>query len=97
MCLGWIFFRAPTFGAAWLVLRRLASGTTHHQNLSPQVLAALAVGLLLHFVPERLFERIKETYIALPALAQGAVLFATAVLLRQIGSADSVPFVYFQL
>lgn len=96
VCLGWIFFRAPTFGAAWLVLRRLASWTTHHQNLSPQVLTALGAGLLLHFVPERLFERLKETYIALPAVAQGAVLFATAVLLRQIGSADSVPFVYFQ-
>jgi alginate O-acetyltransferase complex protein AlgI len=96
VCLGWIFFRAPTLGAAGLVLQRLASLTTHHQNLSLQVLAALGAGLVFHFVPEGLFERIKRTYIALPAVAQGVVLFAVAVLLRQIGSADSVPFVYFQ-
>ena len=96
VCLGWIFFRAPTFGAAWLVLQRLASLTTHHQNLSLQVLTALGVGLAFHFVPDDLFERIKRTYIAMPAVAQGIVLFAVAILLRQIGSADSVPFVYFQ-
>jgi len=96
VCLGWVFFRANSFDSAWLVLERLTSLSTHHQNLSAPILWALGVGVVLHFVPERLFEGTKERFIAAPALAQGVVLFLVAVLLRRIGSADSVPFVYFQ-
>jgi len=96
VCLGWIFFRAPTFASAWLVLERLASLTVHHQNLSLPVLAALAAGLVGHFVPERLFERSKDAFLSLPAPAQALALYLVAVLLRQVGAADSVPFVYFQ-
>jgi alginate O-acetyltransferase complex protein AlgI len=96
VCLGWVFFRASSFDSAWLVLERLTSLSTHHQNLSAPVLWALAVGVVLHFVPERLFQRTQSLFIAAPALAQGLVLFLVAVLLRRIGSADSVPFVYFQ-
>jgi alginate O-acetyltransferase complex protein AlgI len=96
VCLGWIFFRSPSFGSAWLVLQRLASFTTHHQNLSWPVLCTLAVGLLGHFVPKRLFDWVQHSFIALPGLAQGVVLYLVAVLLRQLGSTNSVPFVYFQ-
>jgi len=96
VCLGWIFFRSSSFGSAWAVLERLASLTTHHQNLPLPVLGALAAGLVGHFVPARLFEWTKQRFIGSPWLVQGALLYLVAVLLRRIGSADSVPFVYFQ-
>jgi alginate O-acetyltransferase complex protein AlgI len=96
VCLGWIFFRSSSFASAWLVLERLASATTHHANLSLPVLCALGVGLSGHFVPKRLFDWVQTSFIALPALAQGLALYLVAVLLRQLGSTDSVPFVYFQ-
>jgi D-alanyl-lipoteichoic acid acyltransferase DltB (MBOAT superfamily) len=96
VCLGWVFFRADSFSKAWLILTRLGSLTTYHPNLPRGVLLALGVGLLSHFTPDRLYEKVRERFVALPAWAQGAVLFGVAVLLREVASAQAVPFVYFQ-
>jgi hypothetical protein len=96
VCLAWIFFRAPTFAAATLVLKRIATLTTFHPNLPPVVLALLAIGLVSHYLPERAFLRIRRGFVELPAPAQGGVLFAVAVTLHEAASAQQVPFVYFQ-
>ena len=60
------------------------------------MLAALAVGLGSHFVPASFAAVVRGGFARLPFLAQGALLFAVAVALRQMESADAVPFVYFQ-
>ncbi len=44
VCLAWIFFRAPTFSRAVLVLKQLRTRTTFHPNLPPYVVALLAIG-----------------------------------------------------
>jgi alginate O-acetyltransferase complex protein AlgI len=94
--IGWIFFRAPSFGAARLVFSRLASGTLYHPNLAPPILAVLGIALVTHFVPSGLFDRLRRTVCVLPFPAQGALLFATMVILKQLSHAELVPFVYFQ-
>ncbi len=96
VCLAWIFFRAPTFKQALLVLKQLATGTTFHPNLPPLVVGLLGIGMASHYVPRRAYERVQRAFTELPAPAQGAVLFAVAVLLHEAASTASVPFVYFQ-
>ncbi len=94
--LAWIFFRAESFSHAGLVLSQLSSLTTFHPNLHQSVLAVLGVGLVSHFAPEEWYLRVRHGFAALPAPAQGALLFCVALALREMASAESVPFVYFQ-
>ncbi|MBN1605225.1 MAG: MBOAT family protein [Polyangiaceae bacterium] len=92
----WVFFRSETFGQAWLMFAQLGTLTTYHPNLHPMVLAVLGVGLCSHFVPERWYLASQRTFARLPALVQGVALFCAALTLRQMTSAETVPFVYFQ-
>jgi hypothetical protein len=39
---------------------------------------------------------LKRRFIAAPALVQGLLLFVAAVIVRQMMSTETVPFVYFQ-
>jgi alginate O-acetyltransferase complex protein AlgI len=96
VCLAWIFFRAPSFKKATLVLRQIAQGSTFHPNLPPIVLAILGVGLVAHFTPDAWFARMKRGFTELPAVAQGVVLFLVAVVLHEAASTQAVPFIYFQ-
>jgi alginate O-acetyltransferase complex protein AlgI len=96
VCFAWIFFRAPTFHGALLVLRQLGTLTTFHPNLPPLLVGLLALGIASHFVPRSLYLRAREGFAALPALAQGAVLFLVALTLHEAASTAAVPFVYFQ-
>jgi D-alanyl-lipoteichoic acid acyltransferase DltB (MBOAT superfamily) len=96
VCLAWVFFRAPDFHTARVVLARLTTLTTDHANLPPMLLALLGLGLGSHLLPERSFRSIRQTFIEAPAPAQGAVLFAVAVALHEASSAAAVPFIYFQ-
>jgi D-alanyl-lipoteichoic acid acyltransferase DltB (MBOAT superfamily) len=96
VCACWVFFRADTFGRAWLIFERLGSLTLHHENLPLPVLSVLALGLIGHYVPDSWFEKGQHSFLRLPGLAQGALLFLLAIALRKMASADAVPFVYFQ-
>lgn len=96
VCLTWIFFRAPSFDQARVFFSQLATLTTYTPNLHWKVLIVLAVGLLTHYAPERWYQACKRRFIAAPAPAQGLVLCGVALLLREMVSAEAVPFVYFQ-
>jgi D-alanyl-lipoteichoic acid acyltransferase DltB (MBOAT superfamily) len=96
VCIAWVFFRAPTFKQAMLVFKQLATHTTYHPNLPPLVLGLLALGFVSHFTPERTYEWMRDRFIALPAPAQGALLFAVALVLHEAAATAAVPFVYFQ-
>ncbi len=96
VCLAWIFFRAPTFKQAVLILRQIATLTTFHPNLPPVVAVLLAIGLVSHYTPRRVYEAAHRGFAALPAPAQGVVLFLVGVLLHEAASTAAVPFVYFQ-
>ena len=96
VCFAWIFFRAPSFKQATLVLKQLATLTTFHPNLPLVLVGLLAVAMLSHYVPEGWYERTRRGFSALPAPLQGAFLFLVAVGLHEAASAAAVPFVYFQ-
>jgi len=96
VCFAWIFFRAPTFAHAMLMLGRMGKLTFETPNLAPKVIAALAVGLVTHFIPRRWFDRITETYVEMPGIAQGIALAICAYALHFAAGAKAEPFIYGQ-
>ncbi len=92
----WIFFRADSVRAAHVLLRELTTFTTYHPNLDPRVLAVLAFGLGIHFLPERLEIGLRARFSAMPGALQGLALFGVLLVVRRMASAEAVPFVYFQ-
>jgi D-alanyl-lipoteichoic acid acyltransferase DltB (MBOAT superfamily) len=96
VCLGWIFFRAGSFETALAVLRQLAAGQYDHANVIPLLTTALAVGFACHFFADGSFRWLRERFAMLPFWAQGGLLAAAALVLRELGHAKVVPFIYFQ-
>jgi D-alanyl-lipoteichoic acid acyltransferase DltB (MBOAT superfamily) len=96
VCFAWIFFRAGTFVDARRVLSQLSTLTAFHPNLPPIVLGALGIGLVASFAPRALYAGARDRFTALPAPAQGLVLFGVAIVLHEVASTAAVPFVYFQ-
>jgi alginate O-acetyltransferase complex protein AlgI len=94
--IAWVFFRADSFRSARAVFNEMAPLTSYHPNLDRRVLGVLAVGLGMHFLPQRLEIWMRERFAALPGVAQGLALFAVLLFVRRLASAEAVPFVYFQ-
>ncbi|MCH2110100.1 MAG: MBOAT family protein [Polyangiaceae bacterium] len=96
VCICWVFFRAESFSKAELVFSQLGALSSHTPNLPQQLVIVLAVGLIGHYIPERLFETLKSKFCNAHFLIQGILLYGIAVALRHLASTDEVPFVYFQ-
>jgi hypothetical protein len=96
VCLAWIFFRAATFDGALAILNQLALRETDHPNLVPIVTIALVTGFACHFFAEGSFRWLRERFAGLPFIAQGALLAAAALVLRELSHPKLVPFIYFQ-
>src|SRR6185436_1461637 len=96
VCVAWIFFRATTFDNALAVLRQIATLETDHANLVPIVTLALVVGFACHCYADRSFGWLRRRFVGLPPWAQGVALAAVALVLRELGHAKIVPFIYFQ-
>jgi D-alanyl-lipoteichoic acid acyltransferase DltB (MBOAT superfamily) len=94
--LAWVFFRAHTFRDARAMFGELLTFTSYHPNLDLRVLAVLAFGLAMHFVPLGFETKIRERFGTLPGIVQGLALFLLLLLVRRMASAEAVPFVYFQ-
>src|ERR671937_2049575 len=59
VCLGWVFFRADSFGTAMTVLGRVFTAWGSAPLVTPLVLLALAVGLGAQLLPVDLGERVQ--------------------------------------
>ena len=96
VCLGWVFFRAPTLAHATLALRQMAHGTWHVEHVTSKAVVVIFAALALHVVPKGWEARARETFVRSPALVQGLVLAAAAIVLHLAASATPEPFVYGQ-
>jgi D-alanyl-lipoteichoic acid acyltransferase DltB (MBOAT superfamily) len=96
VCFAWIFFRASSFDNALAVLDQLSLRETDHPNLVPIVTTALVVGFACHLFAENSFRWLRDRFVAMPAPAQGALLAAVALVLRELSHPKIVPFIYFQ-
>jgi D-alanyl-lipoteichoic acid acyltransferase DltB (MBOAT superfamily) len=96
VCFAWIFFRAPSFGRAWEVLRGLTALTGGTANITGGLWALLAAGFATHLVPRGLVDGTQAAMARLPAVAQAALLVAVVAAVRWLGTTAVVPFIYFQ-
>ena len=101
VCLAWIFFRADTLETARLVLSQI--GRHFHARLFPQiiqgyplVLGLMALGFLLHYLPDRAKDRLQRSVAAMPLVLQSLLLALMIWIVLQMQSADIQPFIYFQ-
>jgi D-alanyl-lipoteichoic acid acyltransferase DltB (MBOAT superfamily) len=91
-----IFFRSSDLGNARDVARQLLRGSWSLPHMGASVLWVIAVGFLAHYTPRWWFQRLREGFIVLPALAQGVVLAAVGGGLMLLASDTVVPYIYFQ-
>lgn len=96
-----IWFRSDSMATANAMLDRLASGidlgvllTVVHGT--PSVFGLFALGMLVHWLPERWKERYRQGFAALPFWAMAAICVAVVIVIQQARSAEMVPFIYFQ-
>ncbi|MCX6561325.1 MAG: MBOAT family protein [Candidatus Aminicenantes bacterium] len=99
--LAWIFFRADSPGKALAVVGRIFG--QFKLRLLPQFLAGyplvsalIALGLVLHLLPEKAKERARLFAAGMPLPAQSAALAAMIWLVFQFRTAAIQPFIYFK-
>jgi D-alanyl-lipoteichoic acid acyltransferase DltB (MBOAT superfamily) len=96
VCFAWIFFRAPTFAHAMLLISRIGKLNLDAPNLTWRVLAVLALGFVTHFIPRKAYARMKNAFMASPAVVQGVTLAVCAWVLHLAAGAKAEPFIYGQ-
>ena len=96
VCLAWIFFRASSFDNALAILRQLATFELDHANVVSLVTVTMVAGFAIHFFADGSYRWLRDRFLVLPAPAQGFVLACVALVLRELGHAKLVPFIYFQ-
>ncbi|MGD0345291.1 MAG: MBOAT family protein [Terracidiphilus sp.] len=95
VCLGWVFFRSPSFEIAFAVLRRLAVPGAITLASIPVAMALIA-GLAGQFQPLRWRKALEFELGSWPAMARG-VAFATAIFgIELLGPSGVAPFIYFR-
>ena len=96
VCVAWVFFRSSDFHIARLMFQRMITLSTYHPNIHTLPMVMLAVGIVTHFLPDGWTRALRNAFPRMPAYAQGMALLLAAIVLRQMQSAEAVPFVYFQ-
>ena len=97
----WIFFRAPDMNSVNTMIKQI------FENFSPgsymtvlpaysSVFLLIAVGYIIHFLPERIKESYRGLFIRIPLIAQLVVIIIVAILLYQMRTTEVIPFIYFR-
>ncbi len=92
----WIFFRAPDLDTAMAVISRIASLTVSLVNVTAPLGIVLAIGVVFHYLPKRLYDAAVNLYVRAPFYAQAVMLAALALSLRYVVVTGAAPFIYNQ-
>ena len=95
VCLGWVFFRSPSFAVAFSMLHRLAAPGAVTLATIP-VLLALVIGILGQYQPLRWRRTLEFEFNRWPALATGAAFAAAICAIEMLGPSGVAPFIYFR-
>jgi D-alanyl-lipoteichoic acid acyltransferase DltB (MBOAT superfamily) len=90
----WVFFRCETLDQVGEIATRLGDLTMGHGNLPGSVLALILCPLAAQWLPEDWLPRIRERFVTLPALTQGALLAGVGALVRFAAGSQITPFIY---
>jgi alginate O-acetyltransferase complex protein AlgI len=94
--LAWVFFRAPSVGAALSVLGRLVGDGGSSALITPLVIGTVLVMLASQFVPPRIPERITIQFARAAPVLQILALGAGLVVIDALGPEGIAPFIYFR-
>jgi alginate O-acetyltransferase complex protein AlgI len=95
VCFGWIFFRAPSFGIAFSMLRGLLTPGSATLATVPVVLM-LILGIFGQYSPRRWRKGVEGELTRWPAMIRGAALAGAIILIELLGPSGVAPFIYFQ-
>jgi D-alanyl-lipoteichoic acid acyltransferase DltB (MBOAT superfamily) len=95
VCLGWVFFRSPSFDIADQVLGNLTTPGPLTLASMPVILV-LIVGLSGQYLPRRLLLGLEIGVARLPSLFRGAALAGALFAIQVLGPTGVSPFIYFQ-
>ncbi len=97
VCFAWIFFRADSFGQAFSVIERVFTGWGQPSpGITLGVLAAVATGLAIQFLPVNFWSNVQIRVSLFPYYAQGAAAGVALMVINVLGPAGVAPFIYFQ-
>jgi D-alanyl-lipoteichoic acid acyltransferase DltB (MBOAT superfamily) len=101
VCFGWIFFRADSVRDGFTILNKIF--TDFRPEVFLQFIAGykgvfflLIVGYIIHFIPKRIDNQLKQIVISSPLVLQALYLIIAIFIVVQVKSAGIVPFIYFQ-
>lgn len=97
----WILFRAPDLDSVKLMVKQITENFSpgSYMTIIPAYSSAfllIAVGYLIHWLPESIKESYRGLFIRIPVAVQMAFLMIVAVLLFQMRSTEVMPFIYFR-
>jgi hypothetical protein len=97
VCLGWVFFRAGSFGTALTMLWRLVvGGLVPNPLITWGVLIAIAFGIGVQYMPDDVGFKVQDAFSRIPALAQGILLGVGLFTITTLGPQGVAPFIYFR-
>jgi D-alanyl-lipoteichoic acid acyltransferase DltB (MBOAT superfamily) len=97
VCLGWIFFRADSFGTARDVIVRLFDAWGQSSPLvTTSVVLAILVGIGSQYVRPTAVSSLLVGFRRLPVLAQAACVAVALTLVNTLGPTGVAPFIYFR-
>ncbi len=95
VCLGWVFFRSPSFDVASQILGNLTQPGSLTLASFP-VLFALCAGLGGQYLPRRWHFGLEIEVARWPALLRGAAVACAVFIIGLLGPTGVAPFIYFQ-
>ncbi|MGH2678409.1 MAG: MBOAT family O-acyltransferase [Actinomycetota bacterium] len=97
VCLGWVFFRADSFGTAFTVLGRLVTGWGIGPELvTLALLGVLAASIAVQYLPAEPAERLQVGFSRLRPALQGVIVAVGLAVITIAGPQGVAPFIYFQ-
>jgi alginate O-acetyltransferase complex protein AlgI len=94
--LGWIFFRASSFGDALTFLAGLSGGRGASIMLTPLLLGLILLGMTLHFMPRYTIQHAAMRVRTMPAIAVGLGAGLLILIVDAMRPEGVAPFIYYQ-
>lgn len=96
VCLAWLFFRADSLGAAFLMLERLLTGWGPAPLVSPLVVLTVAAVIGVQYLPRGAAVRVVAAFSRQRATVQAATLGAALLVITTLGPQGVAPFIYYR-
>jgi len=96
VCFAWIFFRSNSLNNAFDYLKALLNFNRPITLITPFILTLIIGGIISHFIPEKLSDRIRYIFNKIPIVLQGVLLGVYFLILSILSTEGVAPFIYFQ-